>query len=77
MPVADLVGELVRDRGWDERLNVQRVFTDWPAVVGADVAAHSTVEGIRRRRPDGARRLDILGQGTAAAGARAGPPTER
>src|SRR5689334_21242195 len=38
------MGELVRSQGWDERLNVQRVFTDWPAVVGADVAAHSTVE---------------------------------
>ena len=28
----------------DERLSLQRVFTDWPAVVGPDVAAHCTVE---------------------------------
>lgn len=45
VPVADIMSELVETQGWDERLNVQRVFTDWPAVVGADVAAHSTVEG--------------------------------
>lgn len=70
VPVADLVGELVRDRGWDERLNVQRVFTDWPAVVGPDVAAHSTVEafddGVLTVRADStswAKELQLLAPG--------------
>ena len=70
VPVADLMGELVRDRGWDERLNVQRVFTDWPAVVGADVAAHSTVEGfedgvvvVRADSTSWAKELQLLAPG--------------
>lgn len=45
IPVADAMSELVREHGWDERLSIQRVFTDWPGVIGPDVAAHSTVEG--------------------------------
>ena len=70
VPVADLVGDLVRDRGWDERLNVQRVFTDWPAVVGADVAAHSAVEGfddgvltVRADSTSWAKELQLLAPG--------------
>ena len=70
VPVADLMGELVRDRGWDERLNVQRVFTDWPAVVGSDVAAHSTVEGfddgvvvVRADSTSWAKELQLLAPG--------------
>jgi predicted nucleic acid-binding Zn ribbon protein len=68
--VADVVGELVRDRGWDERLSIQRVFTDWPAVVGPDVAAHSFVEafadGVLTVRADStswAKELQLLAPG--------------
>lgn len=43
--IADALGDLVRQRGWDEQLTVQRVFTDWAGLVGADIAAHCTVEG--------------------------------
>ena len=43
--LADVLGEMTRDRGWDERIQAQRVFTDWAGVVGAEIAAHSTVEG--------------------------------
>lgn len=70
VPVSDLMGELVRDRGWDERLNVQRVFTDWPAVVGADVAAHASVEGfedgvltVRADSTSWAKELQLLAPG--------------
>lgn len=42
-PLADLLGEVVRDQGWEERLAAQRVFTDWPIIVGAEVAQHSEV----------------------------------
>ena len=45
MPVADAMSELVRDRGWDERLSIQRIFSDWPGVVGSEVATHSRAEG--------------------------------
>jgi predicted nucleic acid-binding Zn ribbon protein len=41
--LADLLGEVVRDQGWEERLAAQRVFTDWPIIVGEEVAQHSEV----------------------------------
>ncbi len=41
--LSDLLGEVVRDQGWEERLAAQRVFTDWPAIVGEEVAQHSQV----------------------------------
>ena len=70
VPLSDLMGKLVRDRGWDERLNVQRVFTDWPTVVGADVAAHSSVEGfeegvltVRADSTSWAKELQLLAPG--------------
>jgi predicted nucleic acid-binding Zn ribbon protein len=69
-PVSDLIGDLVRERGWDERLSVQRVFTDWPAIVGPDVAAHSSVEsfddGVLSVRADStswAKELQLLAPG--------------
>lgn len=43
--LADVLGEVVRDRGWDERLSVQRLFTDWAGIVGPEVADHSEVVG--------------------------------
>jgi predicted nucleic acid-binding Zn ribbon protein len=41
--LADLLGEVVNDQGWDERLAAQRVFTDWAGIVGPEVAQHSAV----------------------------------
>ena len=42
--LADVLGEMTRERGWDERIQATRVFTDWPGIVGPEIAAHSTVE---------------------------------
>ena len=36
---------MIRERGWDDRIQAQRVFTDWAAIVGPEIAAHSQVEG--------------------------------
>ena len=41
--LADLLGEVVNEQGWDERLAAQRVFTDWAGIVGPEVAQHSEV----------------------------------
>ena len=43
--VADALGDLVRQQGWDGRLSAQRVFTDWASIVGPEVAAHTKVDG--------------------------------
>ena len=42
--LADVLGEMTRDRGWDERIQAQRVFTDWAGIVGPEIAAHSHVD---------------------------------
>lgn len=41
--LGDVLGELVDDQGWTEKLAAQRVFTDWPRIVGHEVAQHSEV----------------------------------
>lgn len=41
--MSDVLGELVENQGWTEKLASQRVFTDWPKIVGAEVAQHSEV----------------------------------
>ncbi len=41
--LGDVLGELVNNQGWTEKLANQRVFTDWPAIVGPEVAQHSQV----------------------------------
>lgn len=41
--LGDVLGELVNNQGWTEKLAAQRVFTDWPKIVGAEVAQHSEV----------------------------------
>lgn len=43
--LSDVLGEMTRDRGWDERIQAQRVFTDWAGIVGPEIAAHSHVDG--------------------------------
>jgi predicted nucleic acid-binding Zn ribbon protein len=35
------------DRGWERPLAEARVFSDWPAIVGADVAAHCRPSALR------------------------------
>lgn len=45
VPISEAVNDLIRERGWDERIQAQRVFTDWAGVVGPEIAAHSQVEG--------------------------------
>jgi predicted nucleic acid-binding Zn ribbon protein len=35
---------MTRERGWDERIQAQRVFTDWAGIVGPEIADHSQVE---------------------------------
>lgn len=40
--VGNLLAGYVEDRGWDRPLAEARVFADWTALVGADIAAHCT-----------------------------------
>ncbi|WP_293780382.1 DUF721 domain-containing protein [uncultured Aeromicrobium sp.] len=42
-PVADFLGDLVRQQGWTDQLAAARVFSDWPAIVGPEVAQHCEV----------------------------------
>lgn len=39
-PIGALVAGYVAERGWERPLAEARVFADWAALVGADVAAH-------------------------------------
>jgi predicted nucleic acid-binding Zn ribbon protein len=39
-PLGALVAGYVAERGWERPLAEARVFAEWPALVGADVAAH-------------------------------------
>lgn len=41
-PVGRVLAGYVEDRDWERPLAEARVFADWPALVGSDVAAHST-----------------------------------
>lgn len=43
--IADLLGEVVRNQGWTEKLDDQRIFTDWASIVGPEVAQHAQIEG--------------------------------
>lgn len=44
-PLAQFLGKLISDQGWEESLSAQRVFTDWENIVGAEVAQHCEVVG--------------------------------
>jgi predicted nucleic acid-binding Zn ribbon protein len=37
----------VADRGWERPLSEARVFSDWPRIVGSDVAAHCSPTSLR------------------------------
>jgi predicted nucleic acid-binding Zn ribbon protein len=70
VPLADAMSELIAAHGWDERLSVQRIYSDWPGVVGPEVAAHSAVEGfedgilaIRADSTAWAKQLQLLAPG--------------
>jgi predicted nucleic acid-binding Zn ribbon protein len=70
VPLADAMNELIAAHGWDERLAVQRIYSDWPGVVGPEVAAHSAVEGfedgilaIRADSTAWAKQLQLLAPG--------------
>jgi len=39
--VGAILDELVKDREWDSGLAEGNLFATWPAIVGADVAAHT------------------------------------
>lgn len=43
-PIDAALGRFVADQGWTTELRVHGVFTRWPAIVGAEVAAHATPE---------------------------------
>ena len=70
IPLADAMNELIASHGWDERLAIQRIYSDWPGVVGPEVAAHSAVEGfedgtlaIRADSSAWAKQLQLLAPG--------------
>lgn len=46
--IADLMGQVVRDQGWTEQLDDQRIFTEWAAILGAEVAQHAQIEGFEQ-----------------------------
>lgn len=43
--IADLLGQVVRNQGWADKLDDQRIFTDWVKIVGPEVAQHAEIEG--------------------------------
>jgi predicted nucleic acid-binding Zn ribbon protein len=43
-PLTEAVGGLLAARGWRDRAAVGTVFGDWPRIVGAQLAAHTTPE---------------------------------
>lgn len=43
--ISDLLGEVVKNQGWADKLDDQRIFTDWATIVGPEVAQHAQIEG--------------------------------
>lgn len=46
-PIGEVLAGYTADRGWDRPLAEARVFAEWPALVGADVAAHCSPTTLR------------------------------
>ena len=44
-PISDLLDQVVRNQGWTEKLDDQRIFTDWTKIVGPEVAQHAQIDG--------------------------------
>jgi predicted nucleic acid-binding Zn ribbon protein len=42
--LGDVLNSVMDEQGWAEKLANTRVFTDWPGLVGPDIASHSAVE---------------------------------
>lgn len=42
--VGDVLGELVSENCWDDRLAATRMFTEWDQIVGPEVAQHCHVD---------------------------------
>ena len=45
--IGELLAGYVADRGWQRPLSQARVFSDWAAIVGDEVAAHCVPVGLR------------------------------
>jgi predicted nucleic acid-binding Zn ribbon protein len=45
--IGDLVQGYVSDRGWQRPLSEARVFADWSALVGTEIASHSTPSSLQ------------------------------
>ena len=45
--IGPILSDYVTERGWDTSLAHARVFAEWPALVGADVAAHCRPESLQ------------------------------
>lgn len=43
--IGDLLGQVVRNQGWSDKLDDQRIFTDWVKIVGPEVAQHAQIDG--------------------------------
>lgn len=43
--ISDVLGQVVRNQGWTDKLDDQRIFTEWPVIVGNEVAQHAQIEG--------------------------------
>ena len=75
--VGPTLDKLVSDRGWEVDLKVQAVFGRWAELVGAEVAAHTAPEAVRRRQARRAHRLHRLGGPAAPARAHRRTPSQR
>lgn len=42
--LGDVLGEMVQNQGWEDRLAASRVFSDWASIVGPEVAQHCRVD---------------------------------
>lgn len=42
--LGDVLGEMVQNQGWTDRLAASRVFSDWASIVGPEVAQHCRVD---------------------------------
>ncbi len=46
--ISDLLGQVIRNQGWEEKLDDQRIFTEWAVIVGPEVAQHAQIEGFEQ-----------------------------
>jgi len=46
--IGSLLGAYIDERGWDRPLAEARVFAEWPALVGRDVAAHCAPQSLAK-----------------------------